>query len=705
MQRNHVWHFHNPRLSVAQSGMRRAISHSQTGSGGAALMLSRVANWAKGLFDIHRTTVPAVGVCGGEPVMKAFGTVLDQIDSGAIKDADAACAAFVYAAAQSQAPAAPAPAQPGATAPQATPAAQPASLGAGSVSAGLKKDCMDLVAQYLLAWVFDDQSREKQIESEFKESSCDPGWLVALNAWLLFYWDGKPPVYNPPSEGTVPIPLPPAGDADGLLRVGILGDWGTGEPEAIAVLDQLMQLEPDLIIHLGDIYYAGTFDECRTNFLIPIQAARAKYGNNLPVYNIPGNHDYYSGGKGFFAILPLINQGVPNASVQENSFLCLQNDRWQLQCMDTGYNDHDLKDVAADITHLEQAETEWHQSQLLAAGSRKIILISHHQLFSAFATIGTGYQNPFLTKNLADWPLPGFRTSRSGSGAMSICSRSTHRRRATAAGCRCWADASATERSRSSITRATTTSSRSRRSRFRQRPGFLTATFRRGSTVRSMPAASRCSRWVPKEARADYYQVDFTGDIDAATGDCSGATRWRRVIEPETKLLGANPRVVSRHPRVHTPLPWPARKSLSLELDDIAKSTIIVNVYAKLTAPCRASSCPAFGSNRFSPGESVRDWRIDSVPENLDALLTLRQVDPAADIVKMTTEAGSGHPSSSLSATEVMTALYFGGFLRSMTPRTRTGPTATASSCRRGMPPRCCMRFWRRRAISRTTRS
>ena len=33
-------------------------------------------------------------------------------------------------------------------------------------------------------------------------------------------------------------------------------------------------------------------------------------------------------------------------------------------------------------------------------------------------------------------------------------------------------------------------------------------------------------------------------------------------------------------------------------------------------------------------------------------------------IVKITTEAGSGHPSSSLSATEVVTALHFGGFLR-----------------------------------------
>ncbi len=34
------------------------------------------------------------------------------------------------------------------------------------------------------------------------------------------------------------------------------------------------------------------------------------------------------------------------------------------------------------------------------------------------------------------------------------------------------------------------------------------------------------------------------------------------------------------------------------------------------------------------------------------------------DIIRMTTAAGSGHPTSSLSAVEVVTALYFGGFMR-----------------------------------------
>jgi len=51
------------------------------------------------------------------------------------------------------------------------------------------------------------------------------------------------------------------------------------------------------------------------------------------------------------------------------------------------------------------------------------------------------------------------------------------------------------------------------------------------------------------------------------------------------------------------------------------------------------------------------------VPDNLDDLLT-RAKAIRKDILRMTTEAGSGHPSSSLSATEFVTALYFGGFLR-----------------------------------------
>ncbi|MCA1684900.1 MAG: transketolase [Planctomycetia bacterium] len=49
--------------------------------------------------------------------------------------------------------------------------------------------------------------------------------------------------------------------------------------------------------------------------------------------------------------------------------------------------------------------------------------------------------------------------------------------------------------------------------------------------------------------------------------------------------------------------------------------------------------------------------------DSMDALIT-RAREIRKDILRMTTEAGSGHPSSSLSAVEVVTALYFGGFMK-----------------------------------------
>ena len=266
MARHRVWNFRNPRLSIAQSGIRAVISHSLKSTNGAALMQSRLAAWSMGAMRSHVDAMPRVGVCAEEPTMKAVGTVLAQVDQGKITNADQACTAYLAVR-------------------SAVPKQLPAATGAGITATGLARDCMDLVAQYLLAWVFDNQSRENLIASQFRNSQCDPGWLTALKAWLLFYWGGKPPVYKPPTTATVPIALPP-GAGDGSLRVGVLGDWGTGEPDAIAVLDQLMQLKPDVIVHLGDIYYAGTIDECRTNFLAPIQTARAKYTQQHP-----GLHD------------------------------------------------------------------------------------------------------------------------------------------------------------------------------------------------------------------------------------------------------------------------------------------------------------------------------------------------------------------------------------------------------------------------------
>src|SRR5712671_1664555 len=41
-------------------------------------------------------------------------------------------------------------------------------------------------------------------------------------------------------------------------RVAIVGDWGTGQDDAKRVLAQIARKKPDIVIHLGDIYYSCT---------------------------------------------------------------------------------------------------------------------------------------------------------------------------------------------------------------------------------------------------------------------------------------------------------------------------------------------------------------------------------------------------------------------------------------------------------------
>ena len=365
MPRVRTPNFHNARLSVAQSCIREHVA-------------KRAPN------------APASGLFAAHPMMQAAGAVLERVDRGEIGDAGTAIAAY-----------------------RARRAAQAAQGMAVAMSEGLVEDCADLIAAYAIAWALNDEDRMSQIRSEWKDSPCDvEGWLSAVEDWLAYYWDGKEPHYVPPAAGgPQPFALPPAASPDGTLRVGILGDWGTGETEAFAVLDQLMRQAPDVILHVGDVYYAGTEDEQNSNFLTPVADARAAYGREVPVYTLPGNHDYYSGGAPFYGMLARLNQGVPNASVQANSFFCLRNDAWQLQGMDTGYYDSDLLLVAEDDTHLRDDEAAWHQEQLAGAGGRRVILLSHHQLFSAFEQIGGAWQNPALTQNLAAWravtPAPG----------------------------------------------------------------------------------------------------------------------------------------------------------------------------------------------------------------------------------------------------------------------------------------------------------
>lgn len=49
-------------------------------------------------------------------------------------------------------------------------------------------------------------------------------------------------------------------------KVVIIGDYGTGLPDSILLIrDAILEKEADIIIHLGDVYYAGTKEEYAHN--------------------------------------------------------------------------------------------------------------------------------------------------------------------------------------------------------------------------------------------------------------------------------------------------------------------------------------------------------------------------------------------------------------------------------------------------------
>lgn len=163
--------------------------------------------------------------------------------------------------------------------------------------------------------------------------------------------------------GNLPQPFPDRG------RIAVLGDWGTGLYGAPAIARQVLaDADPfSLLLHLGDVYYSGTDKEVKQRFLDlwptrPEAISRA----------LNSNHEMYSGGDPYF------RQTLP-AFHQEGSYFALQNQHWLLVGLDVAYLDHAIDDI----------QVGWLKGLLAQAGERKVILFSHHQLFSHFESQGT----------------------------------------------------------------------------------------------------------------------------------------------------------------------------------------------------------------------------------------------------------------------------------------------------------------------------
>jgi hypothetical protein len=191
-------------------------------------------------------------------------------------------------------------------------------------------------------------------------------------------------------------------------RIALIGDWGTGMPDAAAMLAALLrETTPTAIIHLGDVYYSGTLQEAKYNFLDVIDRCCSQAGlpGRLPTFTIPGNHDYYSGGLGFYQTIDALNHGDQR---QQASYFCLrsEDDRWQFLGVDTGLNDH-VPGLAFEPFYrapgLVDSEVRWAQDKLQSFPGDTLML-SHHQLYSARSPLNgsLSFRPPDQNKALFD---------------------------------------------------------------------------------------------------------------------------------------------------------------------------------------------------------------------------------------------------------------------------------------------------------------
>ena len=192
------------------------------------------------------------------------------------------------------------------------------------------------------------------------------GWLGM--AWKFIFKPDVHPWLSPP-----PAPEIIAADA----HIAIFADWGTGLYGAPAIAKAIVALPRcDVVLHLGDTYYSGADIEV-TRRLVGDWPSRGGLTINR---SLNGNHEMYSGGHGYFDALGSFFH-------QPASCFAMQNSNWVLVCLDTAYVDFNLGPT----------QVAWLKSIVDAAGSRKLILFSHHQPFSQLDD-----QGPNLQKALAE---------------------------------------------------------------------------------------------------------------------------------------------------------------------------------------------------------------------------------------------------------------------------------------------------------------
>lgn len=226
-----------------------------------------------------------------------------------------------------------------------------------------------------------------------KYATFDQGWFIAflnlLESTIRDLWYSGSSFPN-----VVPPTIQLKGAVAGKLTIGIIGDWGTGNTVSQSIINQLTALKPDYIVHVGDVYYAGTplasdpnggyyFSpgEEKSNLLAQWPASYA--GRS---FTLNSNHEMYSGANGLFYDALAANAVPPGSGTPFNAQRCsscfaLQYGGWTILGLDSAYM-ASVTDafMTGSIGGVAGFQGKWIQS--LKLNPAKTIVLTHHNGFA-----------------------------------------------------------------------------------------------------------------------------------------------------------------------------------------------------------------------------------------------------------------------------------------------------------------------------------
>lgn len=120
------------------------------------------------------------------------------------------------------------------------------------------------------------------LEHRFLLEGLEPGGAYRYQAF-----DGEEPI------GGEHVFHTPSDAPDAPVRFAVMGDTGTGLPQALAVFDGVASVRPDLVLLTGDCAYSdGSAMAVHNRFVLPLADLMAE----TPLYLVLGNHDVETSG-------------------------------------------------------------------------------------------------------------------------------------------------------------------------------------------------------------------------------------------------------------------------------------------------------------------------------------------------------------------------------------------------------------------------